>query len=485
MSQGGQGEAVKTESPAQQNGDSKPSPAADDGDVQPKGYRMNQILVTLSGFTVTATACSLIFGFGVYQDLYEQMAKEPNTPFTGQSSSLIGLIGILGVSLMTMGGPFVAMWARLYSPQLVVAAGGIIVGVGFVLASISHALWEFAITQGILVGIGTSMAYVTTTSVAPTWFDKRRGLAMGIIVAGTGVGGMIWPPILRAIIDSLGFRDAMRISGCITLGLICLASGAMRWEPKFQKQMRTQMQTSGPKSGGAAKLLRGLQLPKIQWEVVRSNKFLAQAAGNFIQSAAYSVPLFYYAAFAQSLGYGASQADDFITISNASNFVSRILIGWCADKFGRINALFVTTVLSSIAVFAFWVPTTYLACSNANNTSTSCDNTKSDVLYIFFVILYGAFASAYISLFPASLLELFGRKHFAAVNGQLSLIRGMGALLGTPLISLLIPQAQSLISPWIYQRAVIVVAVLLFAASVSTFWVRIEAARGSGWKWKA
>jgi MFS family permease len=411
------------------------------------------------------------------------MAKESGNAFTGQSSSLIGLIGILGVSLMTMGGPFVTMWARLYPPQLVVAAGGIVFGVAYVLASLSHELWEFAITQGILAGVGTSMAYVTTTSVAPTWFEQHRGLAMGLIVAGTGVGGMIWPPVLRAIIDSLGFRDAMRISGCITLGLVCLAAAPMRWEPKFREQIRTQMQSEEQSSLKLSKYLRGFQLPKINWEIVKTNKFIAQAMGNFIQSAAYSVPLFYYAAYAQSLGYAPSMADDFITISNASNFVSRVVIGYCADKFGRINALFITTVLSSIAVFAFWIPTTYLACSNENNDP--CDNSKYDVLNIFFVIFYGAFASAYISLFPASLLELFGRKHFSSVNGQLSLIRGMGALLGTPLISLLIPQAQSLTSPWVYQRAVIVVAVLLFAASVATLWVRIEATRGSSWKWNA
>jgi hypothetical protein len=71
------------------------------------------------------------------------------------------------------------------------------------------------------------------------------------------------------------------------------------------------------------------------------------------------------------------------------------------------------------------------------------------------------------------------------VNGTLSLIRGVGALLGTPLISLLIPQSESLTSPWVYERAVIVVIVLLFAASLATFWVRIEATRGSTWQWKA
>jgi MFS family permease len=143
--------------------------------------------------------------------------------------------------------------------------------------------------------------------------------------------------------------------------------------------------------------LRPFRFPSLSWKVAASNKFLAQALGNFIQSAGYSIPLFYYVAYAQSLGYGADQAANFITFSNASNLVSRIVIGYCADKCGRLNALFFTTVMSAVATLVFWLPTTTFACSNEDNDF--CDNIRSDTLFIFFVIFYGAFASAYISLF--------------------------------------------------------------------------------------
>ena len=77
-------------------------------------------------------------------------------------------------------------------------------------------------------------------------------------------------------------------------------------------------------------------------------------------------------------------------------------------------------------------------------------------------------------------------QHFTSVNGALSLIRGIGALLGTPLTGLLIPQAAALTSPTIYVHAVVTVGVLLFVAAVATFWARLEATiGGSKWKWKA
>ncbi|KAL4917996.1 major facilitator superfamily domain-containing protein [Aspergillus aurantiobrunneus] len=427
------------------------------------------VLVVTAGFLVMSTTCAFIFSYGVYQSLYEEMARVEATPFTGTSTALINLVGILAIALMSMGGPFAMHWSKTYSPQAVIIAGGWVFGIAYILSSFATALWHFALTQGVLLGIGTCLAYVPTMSVAPTWFDKRRGLAMGVIISGSAVGGMIWPPALRAMIMYLGFRNALRISGCISLTLVSVAGYALCWEPKFHQQVRLQTQCLRRRSGW-------IKAPMVNYRVACSKRFLAQALGCFLQSAGYSTPLFFYAAYASTLGYSATTAANFITLNNASNFISRIAIGYCADRYGRINALVVTTLLSTVAVFAFWIPSMF--------HTADVPKTSADGLFIVFTILYGAFASAYISLFPASLIELFGVQHFTSVNGALYLIRGMGALIGTPLIGMLIPNS-ALTSSYIYERAGIAVGVLLMAATLACLWVRIEATLGSVWKWRA
>jgi MFS family permease len=416
------------------------------------------------------TTCAQVFTYGVYQALYEEMAKEPDTPFTGSSSALISLIGTLAVSLMSMGGPFAMIWSKLYSPSLVIVGGGVIFGIAYILASFGKQLWQFTITQGLLLGIGTCLSYVPTMAVAPTWFNKRRGLALGIIISGSGVGGMIWPPILRALITHIGVRNTLRVSGCLTIFIMALAGNALKWEPNFAEQLRIQNAGVNRRSGW-------IRVPLVNWQVARSRKFMVQALGSFLQSAGYSTPLFFFAAYARSLGYSDNNAANFITLSNASNFVSRIILGWAADRYGRLNALFATTLLSTVAIFTFWLPSTFLG--------MVVSSTAANVLFIFFVISYGSFASTYISLFPASLIELFGMQNYTSVNGALYLIRGIGALLGTPLTGLLIPRNSALASSYSYERAVIACGVLLFAASVASFWLRIEATIGSSWKWKA
>lgn len=75
-------------------------------------------------------------------------------------------------------------------PQAVTVAGGWVFGITYILASFNQRLWHFALTQDVLLGIGASIVYVSTISVALTWFDQRRGLAMGIFISGSGVGGI-------------------------------------------------------------------------------------------------------------------------------------------------------------------------------------------------------------------------------------------------------------------------------------------------------
>ncbi|KAJ6006021.1 hypothetical protein N7451_003965 [Penicillium sp. IBT 35674x] len=428
-----------TQNESQENSTSEPSD-------------LHHVIIVAAGFVTMFMTCGIVFSFGVYQAIYEEMAKESGTPFTGTSSSIISLIGTLSIALMSMGGPFVSAWAKLYGPQPIIMFGGVVFGLGCILASLSEYIWEFELTHGVLVGIGTCMAYVPTMSVCPTWFNKRRGLAMGIVISGSACGGMVWPPVLRAITTQIGFRNALRISGCLNVLFVPISGYALRWEPKFQAKLHEQNAGISKKTGWA-------KVPLVNWE-----------------SAGYSTPLFFFAAFARSLGYSVAMADNFITISNAANFVSRIVIGYAADKLGRLNVLYATTVMSAIATFALWLPATF--------AGTTISIKAGEVLFIFFVIFYGAFGSAYISLFPASLIELFGVQNFTSVNGALYLIRGMGALLGTPLTGLLLPGQSALSGVSVYWRATMTAGVLLFAASMATLWVRIEASTGRGRAWK-
>ncbi|KIW15805.1 hypothetical protein PV08_05855 [Exophiala spinifera] len=399
--------------------------------------KCRQLMTVLAAFTVNFTACGLLFTFGIYQALYESMATQGSGPFIHASSSEIDLIGSLSASVMTMAAPFAVAWAKYFETPRVVWAGAVVFGLANVAASFGTALWHFQLAQGLLLGIGTSLSFVPSMTVTPTWFESRRGLAMGIASAGTGIGGLVWAPVVTACIDNMGFRDTLRLTGAVAAALIGAAGFALDWEPTTRRRLRAESAAISP--------LRGLfRIPLPAWETVKQRKFIAHALGAAFQSAAYYTPVFYLQCVQRYW-------QDFNRFH--------------ADRMGRVNAFFVSTFLSAIAALGLWLPSAILGTAH---------EALGKHLYISFTVLYSLFASAYVSLFPAILVELFGVNQLPYTTGILYMAQGMAALVGTPVAGVLIRGSANPKSSDDYTGMTILVGALLVTASASVAWVRCE-----------
>ncbi|EED12241.1 MFS monocarboxylate transporter, putative [Talaromyces stipitatus ATCC 10500] len=435
------------------------------------------IIIVIASFIIVFTCCGINFAFGIYQALYETLSHEPNTPFTGASPAIIDLIGTTAVSVMTIGGPLAVGWAKRFSPRKVTLSGAAIFTLAHILASFGTKLWHFELTQGLLLGVGTCLAYMTSVTVAPTWFSARRGLAMGIILSGTGVGGLVWAPALKACIDAMGYRNALRLTGAVSFVLNTGAGAAMTWEPSRKAQIEVEL------SYETARNPRNIfAVPLVDLRLVKTRKFIAQALGGIFQGAAYYIPVFFFATYASTLGYSDTAGANFIALSNACNAIGKVVIGYAADRYGRLNVLLLTTIISALSALVFWIPSTLLPFAHQE---------ASRGLFITFTIFYGIFASAYVALFPTSLVELFGPQNFASVNGFLYMLRGLATMVGTPVSGLLIrgsTAAAPVMTPKMYEGMSILVTMLLFATAFSVVWVRVEAMVGpdgrAHWKWR-
>ncbi|KAJ3576224.1 hypothetical protein NPX13_g3769 [Xylaria arbuscula] len=426
--------------------------------------------ILLSAFLINFTACGLLFGFGDYQALYESMILEEDTPFIGSSFALIDLIGTLSVSLMTIGAPITVTWAKHFKPRLVVYLGGLLFGLAHVLASFGTRLWHFQLAQGLLLGIGTCLSFIPSMTVAPSWFEENRGIAMGIISSGTGFGGLVWAPVLTASFDQLGFRNTLRLTGSLATLLICASGSFLDWEPSMAAHMRAEQ-------GSASRLKRSFSIPLPTWKMSGKREFVAQALSTIFQSAAYYIPVFFIASYAKALGYNSSGGANLTAISNATNAIGKVAVGFIADRMGRLNSFFITTFLTATVTLGLWVPSTLSSSSQSSNH-----------LFISFTVLYGLFASAYISLFPAALIELFSLKDFPQIAGVMYLLQGSATLVGTPVAGALVGNYSADRSSRDYLPMAALVGALMLAASAAAGWVRMEATyrhgREAGWRWQ-
>ncbi|WAO86319.1 MFS domain-containing protein [Fusarium falciforme] len=389
--------------------------------------------VVFASFLINFTACGVLFGFGVYQEHYETMVPTPGTPFTGASSATIDLIGTLSASLMTIVAPFVMAWTKYFGPRPVVCAGGVLFGIASVLASFGKALWHFQLTQGLLMGLATGFSFVPSMTVSPTWFDKHRGLAMGIVSAGTGIGGLVWAPVISACITVMGFRNTLRLTGCVAAALICLSGSLLDWEVSMAKHLSAQNETLSPTTA----LFR---IPLPSWGTAKQRLFIAQAASTLFQSAAYYTPVFFTVVYAKTLGYDET---DGANLTAASGFPSTLI--------------------------------------GANDEAVARN------LFISFTVLYGLFASAFISLFPAALIELFGVTELPRIAGVMYMLQGLAALVGTPVAGVLIPGHGVSRDPGSYTAMAALVGTLMASAAVAVTGVRLGAMKGDSgraWRWE-
>lgn len=129
------------------------------------------------------------------------------------------------------------------------------------------------LTQGLLFGIGASCMYFVVMSITPQWFVKRRGLALGVVSAGTGMGGLVFPFIATPLNRILGPSWIYRILGfiCICFNLTTCLTVRARVEPNSSKKLSEIFQLN----------------------VLKNTQFLLFMIGSNISLFGYFIPFFF------------------------------------------------------------------------------------------------------------------------------------------------------------------------------------------------
>lgn len=96
-----------------------------------------------------------------------------------------------------------------FGPRWVIPIGSVLLAGALILTSMAQELWHFYLVYGVLASIGVSLIGFTSHSAyIPNWFERKRGLAVGIAMAGFGFGMLVLVPLFEKIISLFGWRIA-------------------------------------------------------------------------------------------------------------------------------------------------------------------------------------------------------------------------------------------------------------------------------------
>ena len=127
----------------------------------------------------------------------------------GWSTSVMSLAVSINLLLYGLTAPFAAALMDRFGLRQVVAGALTLVALGAGGSVLMTASWQLLVFWGVLIGLGTgSMALVFAATVANRWFERRRGLVMGLLTAGSATGQLIFLPIVASVADEVGWRPA-------------------------------------------------------------------------------------------------------------------------------------------------------------------------------------------------------------------------------------------------------------------------------------
>jgi len=235
------------------------------------------------------------------------------------------------------------------------------------LVSLCTQYYQFFLAQAVLQGL--SMAFITWPPIAVVSrsLPNHRGLALGVVLGGSSIGGVVWPIMLARLLDhsDLRFGWVLRIVGFVMLPLLAIACFTVR-EPRQQQnqglkpQAPTQAESeteAGPRTTSDSTDLPAVDEKKrVQKSdvlaLVKNPVFLCLSGGLSIANLGLFVPFFFISSYAIHMGIDTQTAFYLISAINSASLVGRVLPGYLADRFGHYNVCFLATLSSGITAFS-------------------------------------------------------------------------------------------------------------------------------------
>ncbi|KAH8552001.1 major facilitator superfamily domain-containing protein [Umbelopsis sp. PMI_123] len=361
-----------------------------------EGWRNRGWQVVIASFLVNFCVFGITFSWGILQDYYLQ------TVYAGQTDSFrISFVGTIGSACVICTGIFIAPLVQRIGFRPTMMIGTILAPLGLILSSFANQLWQVYLSQGVLYGFGGALVFSPSISLPPQWFDKYRSLATGISVCGSGIGGLALSPLTSYLIAAVGYRMTLRYLGIFIFGLLAIACvlAKARWTPK--------------KDG---------KLVLIDTSLLTTDMLIFMLFG-IVVPFGYLTPYFLIPQYGSSIGVLSSETAVIVGVMSACNAISRVALGFLADRYGRINALFGCTFLAGVFTMVIWI------------------NAKTFGSLFAFGILYGLTGGGYVSLLPTLTADLVGIRNLSRGLGMIYTSSLFGTLFGTPLSGILSDQA--------------------------------------------
>ncbi len=295
-------------------------------------------------------------------------------------------------------------------PFKISVIGSIGLSLGFILASFTNSLAWIFFTFGGIMGFGNGFGYATPIPVLSKWFPDRRGLAVGLAVAGYGGGSAILAFIGPPMLTGLGWRGTFLWLGigffvATIIGAFLLQNPPAGYKPEGW--------VPPPPSAKAKVVATTYDYPPS--EMVKTPQFPLMWIAYCLGTAAGLMTISQLIPFARSVGLPATAATLTLVLGAVGNAGGRIFSGWLSDAMGRLQTLRLMILVSALGMFVL-----------ANSASIG-------IIYVLLFVVYYCYGTC-LSVFPSTVADFFGTKNLGINYGWVFTAWGVAGIVG-PMIA--------------------------------------------------
>ena len=273
----------------------------------------------------------------------------------GWTTSQISSALAIRFALFGLLGPFAAILMERYGLRRIVCVALLLIAAGLLLATRMNALWQLFILWGLVLGIGSGLtALVLGATVANRWFERRRGLVLGILTASSATGQLVFLPLAATLIQHHGWRVAVApiVAGCLAISLLAFCflrdrpqqlglapygadsqptAAIAQWRPDFLEPLKSLANAS-----------RNLTF----WVLAGTFFVCGLSTSGLIQT--------HFISLCGDYGLAAVPAASVLAMIGAFDFVGTIGSGWLSDRFDNRKLLFWYYGLRGLSLL--WLP---------------------------------------------------------------------------------------------------------------------------------
>ncbi|WP_013323329.1 L-lactate MFS transporter [Gloeothece verrucosa] len=321
----------------------------------------------------------------------------------GATASLLPYTIFLAVFAILM--PITGFFIDKLGTRVVLAIGGVVMGVGYLLSGFVSNIPLLILTYGGIAGAGVGIAYGVPLVVTARWFPDKKGFAIGLTVLGFGLSPLITAPLTKSLIKQYGIQPAFDILGIAFILLLVGIAFLLReppahWQPTSTETVQAKVMPS-----------EGMNVKQMLQSQTFYGLWLCYIIGGFVGLSA--------------IGISSSVAQEIIKLDETTAAISvslfaifngggRILFGWLTDRI-KPKAAAMTTF--GLMLFASII----MLYAKAGDT----------VSYLLGFSIFWLCLGGWLAIAPTATLSFFQAPNYAKNYGIVFTAYGLGALFGS------------------------------------------------------